>query len=583
MLSAKKNVRSLVEICAAKGIEYIIVSPGSRNAPLNISFNEDDRFTCISVPDERVAAFIALGIGQQTGKPALICCTSGTAALNYAPGIAEAYYQQIPMLVITADRPPEWTNQGNGQTINQTNVFNNYIKKSYDLPVSINHSNDAWFTNRVISEAIEQTMNYGVSGPVHINMPFREPLYGKTDYSGQSLPKTTVTTITTPKLTEETIENLKAIWDKSESILILAGVLPIYEGLSSQLCEVLVNLTEKDKRIVVLTETTANLYHPNFCPSVDRLIDSLEYPSETRAFKPDLLITIGHSVISKKIKAFLRPNTSDDQPFHRTTWHISEENFHLDTMQSLTHHIPMSPNAFFDQIEPLITLQSNDTYSKRWQNRNKATENAHLDYLKTCQWSDMKAFEHILKALPLNTNLQMGNSSAVRYVLLFTQRKDVIYNSNRGVAGIDGCTSTAIGAAIVNNRPTTIVTGDISFFYDSNAFWNSHLPENLRVILINNGGGNIFRIITGPNETNQLEDYFETHHNLQSKHIANLYNLNYYQATSEETLAEALKTFYNKQDNGRPAILEIQTPRFENDKVLKRYFEYLNSKIQHTD
>ena len=130
MKSNKKVVRNLIEICAAKGIEYIIISPGSRNAPLNISFNEDERFQCISVPDERVAAFIALGIGQQTGKPALISCTSGTAALNYASGIAEAYYQQVPMLVVTADRPPEWTTQGDGQTINQTNVFNNYIKKA---------------------------------------------------------------------------------------------------------------------------------------------------------------------------------------------------------------------------------------------------------------------------------------------------------------------------------------------------------------------------------------------------------------------------------------------------------------------
>lgn len=598
MLSEKRNVRSLVEICAAKGIEYIIISPGSRNAPLNISFNEDTRFKCISVPDERVAGFIALGIGQQTGKPAVVTCTSGTAALNYAPAIAEAYYQQIPMLIVTADRPPEWTNQGNGQTINQTNVFANYIKKSYDLPVGFSHENDEWYSNRMISEAIEQTMRYGVLGPVHINMPFREPLYKMTDYSGQSLPKMIKTLATTPQLTKETLGELTKIWNKSGRILILAGLLPLYDGLSRQLCEVLVKLTEKDKRVVVLTEVTANLNHPNFCSSIDRLIETFDYPVETRLFKPDLLITIGHSIISKKVKALLRPNTNDNQPFHRPTWHIGMENFHLDTFQSLTHHIPTTPNAFFEQFERTLRCQgspfphgttsnskgidekSDISYQELWKNRDKVTENAHNAFLKTCKWSDLKAFELILKALPKNTNLQSGNSSAVRYVLLYNHQEHHTHNSNRGVAGIDGCISTAIGAAIVNNRPTTIITGDISFFYDSNAFWNSHLPENLRVILINNGGGNIFRIIKGPSETNQLENYFETHHNLQAKHIAALYDLNYESAASTDSATEALKSFYEKQSNGRPAILEIITPRLENDKVLKQYFEFLkNSQI----
>lgn len=583
MKSNKRIVRNLIEICAAKGIKYILISPGSRNAPLNISFNEDERFQCISVPDERVAAFIALGIGQQTGIPALISCTSGTAALNYASGIAEAFYQQIPMLVVTADRPPEWTNQGDGQTINQTNVFHNYIKKSYDLPVNIEQKEEDWSANRMISEAIEQTMNYGTPGPVQLNMPFREPLYKTEDYYGQPLPKIIQTVATTTQFPKSTMEDLMEIWNKSDRILILVGLLPIQHELN----EVLGKLTQKDKRVVVLTEKTANLNHADFCPAIDRVIETFESLEETQQFKPDLLITIGHSIVSKKIKALLRPGIDDVQPLHspkfrdkRTTWHIGKEQFHLDTLQSLTHHIPAFANDFFEQFIEYITPNSKDDYSKLWQNRNLATIKYHHEYLKTCEWSDLKAFKRVLDVLPQGTNLQMGNSSAIRYVLLFPQRKDVIYNSNRGVAGIDGCTSTAIGAAIVNNRPTTVITGDISFFYDSNAFWNNHLPENLRVILINNGGGNIFRIIPGPDTTNQLADYFETHHNLQSKHIANLFDLNYYQANSDETLAEALKIFYEKQENGRPAILEIITPRLENDKVLKRYFKFLKERVR---
>ncbi len=566
MLSEKRVVRNLVEICAAKGIEYIIISPGSRNAPLNISFNEDARFKCISVPDERVAAFIALGIGQQTQKPALINCTSGTAALNYASAIAEAYYQQIPMLVITADRPPEWLDQGDGQTINQSNVFKNYIKKSYDLPVSLEKPTDEWFVNRSISEAIDQTIHHGNLGPVHINMPFEEPLYGLKSYKKQSLPTVIQTISTGFQWSAQAEAALMNSWNTSEKILILAGLLPLNPTLNA----VLGQLTEMDKRVVVLTETTSNLQHLNFCPCIDRLIDTFQ-TTELEDFRPDLLITIGHSIISKKVKSLLRKYPA------KATWHVGKEGFYLDTMQALTHHIPVSANDFFEQFIKNITPKPFATFSKLWQKRNFETEKKHEQFLKTCEWSDMKAFEQILEVLPQGTNLQMGNSSAVRYALLFSPREDVLYNSNRGVAGIDGCTSTAIGAAMVNHRPTTVITGDISFFYDSNAFWNSNLTENLRVILINNGGGNIFRIIPGPDTTNQLADYFETHHNLQSQHIARLFDLNYYQADSEVALAEALTVFYEKQANGRPAILEIITPRFENDKVLKRYFEFLKT------
>ena len=568
MQSEKKVVRRFIEICAAKGIQYIIISPGSRNAPLNISFNNDERFTCISVPDERVAAFIALGISQQTHQPALITCTSGTAALNYAPAIAEAYYQQIPMLIVTADRPPEWTNQGNGQTINQTNVFNNYIKKSYHLPVEIHHENDEWFANRIISEAIEQTTNYGTFGPVHINMPFREPLYNLVNIE-EKQPKITKTITPTFQLSQNAKSELSEIWNNSEKILVVAGLLPLNHGLN----ELLKQLTKTDNRVVVLSETTSNLHFENNYPYIDRLIDGFS-ETEKENFRPDLLITIGHSIISKKVKAYLRKHQA------KSTWHIGNEQFHLDTMQGLTHHIPASPFDFFTSFININNISNNENerfknYSKFWRQRDLKIKINHDKFLKTCQWSDMKAFEIFLKALPKETNLQMGNSSAVRYVQLFEQRKDLTYNSNRGVAGIDGCTSTAIGAAIATKKPTTIVTGDISFFYDSNAFWNSHLPENLRVILINNGGGNIFRIIKGPDTTEHLENFFETHHNLQSQHIANLFDLTYYQATNETDLEKILPKFYEQQKNNRPAILEIMTPRFENDKVLKGYFENL--------
>jgi 2-succinyl-5-enolpyruvyl-6-hydroxy-3-cyclohexene-1-carboxylate synthase len=567
MLSDKIIVRNLVEICAAKGIEHILISPGSRNAPLNIAFNEDGRFKCYSVPDERVAGFVALGIAQQTGKPAVITCTSGSAPLNYAPAISEAFYQQIPMLIITADRPQEWVDQGDGQTIRQANLFQNYIKKSYDLIAEPRNSNEIWFINRTISEAIDQTQHYGVQGPVHLNMPFNEPLYGVKDYSDVPLPKIVRTVNIEPQLPLEEWLFLKNSWEQADKILILTGLIPLEE--KDKMTAFLSEITNKDKSVVVLTETTSNLTHNAFFPCIDRVIDAIS-EEEMTDFRPDLLVTVGHSIISKKIKALFRKYPA------KNTWHIGLENYHLDTMQSLTHHIPMKATAFFDVFKNKIS-EKNTLFFEIWKNKNNQTQAAHTQFLATCEWSDMKAFDTLLAAVPAQSNLQMGNSSAVRYVQLFEQRPDLIYNSNRGVAGIDGCTSTAVGAAMVNQRPTTVITGDISFYYDSNAFWNFHLTDNLRVILINNGGGNIFRIIPGPDTSNQLEQFFETHHDLQAKHLARLFNLNYYEAESEFELKEKLSLFYEKQDNNRPAILEIKTPRFANDKVLKAYFRFLKS------
>jgi len=253
MLSDKPIVRNLVEISAAKGIEYVILSPGSRDAPLIISFNESGHFKCLSIPDERVAGYFALGIAQQTRNPVIISCTSGTAALNFAPAIAEAFYQKIPLLIVTADRPKEWIHQGEGQSINQRNVFANYIKKSYHLPQDGNDPDNLWSANRIISEAIDQTFVNG-GGPVHLNIPFREPLYGQADYAGKKLPKITSTARLEKKLSKDTLAELEKKWAIANKKMILCGLLPKQVALKELLLEI-----AKDSSVIVLAETTANL------------------------------------------------------------------------------------------------------------------------------------------------------------------------------------------------------------------------------------------------------------------------------------------------------------------------------------
>ena len=598
MLSDKPIVRNLVEICAAKGIEHVILSPGSRDAPLIISFHESGQFKCLSIPDERVAGYFALGIAQQTRKSVVIACTSGTAALNFAPAIAEAFYQKIPLLIITADRPEEWIHQGEGQSINQRNVFANYVKKSYHLPEDGKDTDNCWSANRMISEAIDQTFVNG-GGPVHINIPFREPLYGKADYSDQALPKIVNTGLIEKSLPNDSLVELQKNWASAKKKMILCGLLPKQEMLRQLLNEI-----AQDPTVIVLAETTSNLIGPSFINQIDPILTTIQ-EQEIENFQPDLLITVGGNFISKKIKQFLRKNKPTEH------WHIEETDYHIDTFQSLTKSIPIGAATFFKQFRPDIIVgetakiavdkvsdtsegvrhfskqfssnldqtATNMDYQDLWKNRKEIINTYHQQFLEKTPWSDLKAMENILSAIPANSNVQLGNSTPVRYAQLFESDASWQINSNRGVAGIDGSTSTAAGAALVNGQLTTIITGDIAFFYDSNAFWHHHLPPNLRVILINNGGGNIFRYIPGPPTTNQLETYFEAQHQLNAEHIAKTFNLVYYFVAEEEELTNVLTRFFQKQTIDRPALLEIKTPSEESAAILREYFKKLNKII----
>ncbi|NNK88275.1 MAG: 2-succinyl-5-enolpyruvyl-6-hydroxy-3-cyclohexene-1-carboxylate synthase, partial [Flavobacteriaceae bacterium] len=197
----------------------------------------------------------------------------------------------------------------------------------------------------------------------------------------------------------------------------------------------------------------------------------------------------------------------------------------------------------------------------------------HQKYLESIPYCDLKVFEKLLETLPDNTVLQMGNSSAIRYTQLFDLKTSVEVFCNRGTSGIDGSMSTAAGSAVVSNKQTVHITGDLSFFYDSNALWNNYIPSSFRIILINNGGGGIFRILPGHKNTENFDTYFETIHDLNARPLCEMYNLEYSSAQSVDELNENLAGFYD--DSERPKLIEIFTPRLDNDSILLNYFEYI--------
>jgi 2-succinyl-5-enolpyruvyl-6-hydroxy-3-cyclohexene-1-carboxylate synthase len=543
--------QSIIQICLDKGIKDIVISPGSRNAPLIIGFVNNPEFNCYSIADERCAGFFALGIAQQTQKPVVVVCTSGSALLNYYPAFAEAFYSQIPLIVISADRPQSKIDIGDGQTIRQENVFKNHSLYNANLIEEVSVENDLKI-NQAINKAFTK------KGPVHINAPFEEPLYQTVskldvDVTISAFPKEK------KKISIDAIIEFTNIWNASKKKLILVG-----ENRPNEIDNAIIDLLANDDSVVVMTETTSNLHHPSFLNNIDTIITPFS-KKDFRNFQPDILITFGGMVVSKRIKAFLR----EYKPAHH--WHIDQLRGY-DTFGGLTKHFKVKPNLFFNQfLHFTIPIRSN--YRSTFEKIATLRKSKHQEYIDKIQFSDFKVFGEVLPSLPEDCMLHLGNSSAIRYAQLFDINSSIQVFCNRGTSGIDGSTSTAIGAAVANERQTVLITGDIGFLYDSNALWNEYTPKNFKIILINNGGGGIFRILPGHEETPVFNKFFETSHCLTAEPLAKMYGFEYSIASDETSLAKSLKSFY--EHNDKPSILEIFTPTRENDSILLQYFREL--------
>jgi 2-succinyl-5-enolpyruvyl-6-hydroxy-3-cyclohexene-1-carboxylate synthase len=561
LYKGKESLIQLAGLLAAKGVNTAVVSPGSRNAPVIAALNRQEGIECLSMVDERPAAFFALGIAQQTRRPVAISCTSGTAALNYAPAIAEAYYQQIPLIVLTADRPPEWIDQGDGQTIRQHGLYANYIRKSVQLPPEPWKETTLRYNARLINEAIDAT-TFPVCGPVHINIPLSEPLYCESENLPPDLPQMEILNVH-PHAGTADLFKLAESWNTARSKLIITGLLPPDDTLNSLLARL-----AEDPGLAIFTESTSNLSSKHFFPHIDRLVDGIENESENH-LTPDLLITLGGNIVSRKVKAWLQKQ----KPIAH--WHISPGGFHMDTFRCLTMSIPMYANVFFSNFTKLI-MAAPGNYRQLWSERHAIRTGKHNSFLRQCKWSDLKVFEIILAHIPSGTMIHAGNSTPVRYLQLFDPPNGTNCYGNRGVSGIDGCMSTAAGAAWSNPALTVLITGDVAFMYDSNALWNRHLTPNLRIIVMNNGGGNIFRIIEGPDTMPEFEQFIETPYIPEIQHLARTFEIDYYAASDSGGLEACLPAFLDLNIR-KPAILEIKTPNKTSAAVLKEYFKYLRS------
>ncbi len=555
------SVRTIVETALEKGVVDVVLSPGSRNSPLIISFNALEDFRCISIVDERTAGFMALGMSQQSKQSVLLCCTSGSAMLNYAPALAEAYYQNIPLIVITADRPAKWIDQGEGQSIRQSHLLDGILIKAVDL-VNERSEDDAWYNRRLVNEAFESAWTN--QKPVQINVPLNEPLYNTMHWERPLVNRGFSFVRSERLLSDGDLNGLLTIWSQRSRVMILMG-----QNSNEERIKAHIKTLSEHPNVAVLTESTANVGHFGLVSCIDRTLETFLGSTDEANFVPDLLITIGGNIISKKLKQFLR-NHKADVVNH---WHFGSES--VDTFQSLTHIIDAHPAQILGGMSK-SKVKKNSGFSSLWKGAFFKAEQSHRNFLDSAPYSDLKVFEMIMDFIPDEWIIQMGNSSVVRYIQLFNQIPSVKYFGNRGVSGIEGCTSTAVGAAMKTVAQVLLISGDHAFRYDANGLSFERLPANLRIVVINNGGGNIFRIIEGPSQHKTSDDFIEHSQNKSVKGLVEYHNVHYHSASNLEEIERVLPRFFSMESNACQ-VLEIFTPRVESPIILKEYFKSIKN------
>lgn len=550
MYPGKRNVLLTVALLKAYGVRHIVLSPGSRNAPLIHAFMQDDFFCCQTVVDERNAAFVGLGIIQATNEAVAICCTSGSALLNYAPAVAEAFYQQLPLIVLSADRSPEWINQMDGQTIPQAQVFGSMAKKSVSLPEIYDDSTE-WYCKRLCHEALLAATTQP-KGPVHINIPLSEPLF---DYSVKELPVVNHINHYAP-VKSIPMDHYGKLWDQAAKKLLIIGQLP---PVSQAFVRSIEQLAEREG-CVILAEHLSNIHSPYVFGNFDTLLAAIA-PENLQALTPDLLVTMGGHVVSKRVKHWLR---NAKPKYH---WQVAYQADVIDLYQSLTDLIETDIETFVTSFAERKEWSSDQSYYQAWK--------AQVDKIDApdegTPYSDIQITGRFIHRLPKGTPVHLANSSAIRHAQLFDLPEGVRVYGNRGTNGIDGNLPTTIGFASVTDEPVFLLIGDLSFFYSLSALWNIQSIQNLRILLINNGGGGLFHMVGGLNGSETLSTVSATHREGAEK-WAVAAGLRYVKAGDAVELEAALDILMDDRSSGS-VLLEAVVDQKIGPTVLQAYYK----------
>lgn len=506
MYSSKQNVNILTALLVAHGIRHAVVCPGSRNSPIVHNLNECPEIQCYPVTDERSAGFYALGMIQKLRQPVVVCVTSGTALLNLAPAVAEAYYQQMPLVVVSADRPLEWIDQLDGQTLPQPDALGRFVRKAVTLPEP--HNDDLrWYCNRLVNEALITR-----HGPVHINVPITEPLF---DYTVSELPAERKITWTPADISPTMLNHVTRMFLQSKRPLLISG----------------------------------QPMNPLFDEAVLMIGDDERYV-------PDFVLYIGGSIVSKRLKRFLRKA--------KETWVVNATGEVTDTFMNLTHVVQGDGEAVADHIRYMLVTEPHP-FVQLWDDLLLRVRQMSEAYKPA--YSQMAVVKYFESRVGDEAIVHYANSTAIRLANSFA--KHPVF-CNRGVNGIEGSLSTAAGCSVVSDKEVYCVIGDLSFFYDQNALWNQNLQGNLRILLLNNGRGGIFNMLPGLEQSQARDAFVAAEHHTSAEGICRQNDIVYLRADGPQDLQQAVDTLLYI-DSNRPVLLEVFTDVADDERVYRDY------------
>ena len=513
MYSNKESVNILTSLLVAHGVRHAVCCPGSRNAPIVHNLTECPDIMCYPITDERSAGFYALGMSQCLQEPVAVCVTSGTALLNLAPAVAEAYYQHARLVVISADRPLAWIDQQDGQTLPQSDALGRFVRKAVSLPEP--HDDESrWYCNRLINEALLEK-----HAPVHINVPISEPFF---DFCVATLPEERKIELLPADISNQTLSHVCRMFVQSKRPLLIAGQ-PMNPGYDEAVCLI----------------------------------------GDDESYVPDLVLYIGGSIVSKRLKRFLRKA--------KETWIVNATGEVTDTFMNLTRVIQGDAAVVEDQIRFLLEQQPHP-FVQKWETL-LAKVRAHAAAYQPVysEMATVKCFESQITIHSSLSTIHYANSTAIRLANIFAQHS--VY-CNRGVNGIDGSLSTAAGFSCVTDDSVFCVIGDLSFFYDQNALWNQNLRGNFRILLLNNGKGGIFNLLKGLEQSPAHDQFVAAEHHTSAEGICQQNNVKYLKAANMEELQQGISTLLN-MESSRPVLLEVFTDPAEDERVFKDYYKTL--------
>ena len=561
MYSNKENVNILTSLLLEYGVSDAVVCPGSRNAPIVHNLSVCEAIRCRPVTDERSAAFYALGLAIATRRPTVVCVTSGSALLNVMPAVAEAAYQHVPLVVISADRPQQWIDQLDGQTIPQSDALGRFVRKAVQLPEPHNDE-ERWMCRRLVNEAMHlATCRQGA--PVHINVPISEPLF---EFNTEQLPQLSRFNNIKRAAIKDASMDMPDAFHEAKRPMIVIGQLA--HGTVSH--ETIRSLSEK---YVVMSEPLSNPSYMtiHFDEAIRYIVSDNssinDDEDDKTAYYPDYVIYVGDTLVSKPARRFLR---NAKAPSCLITPDAADIHDPLMTLTDIVECDTDSINALLASLCDAPDTDERCRFHDRWQSFLDAYA-AHADAYapEYSQMATVKYFEEQLADLDIDICVHYANSSAVRLACIYAQH---YVWCNRGVNGIEGSLSTAAGFSLATHDMTVCVIGDLSFFYDQNALWNSNLRGNLRIILLNNRGGGIFRQLPGLSDSPAADDLVMASHENTAQGICTQNDIGYMSAKNMDEMQIGIVTLLTRESE-RPMLLEVFTDSNDDVKALEKYFK----------